>query len=159
MPRTPCQGAPANKQIEGPPPPRQLLVSFYSDVNYVREGFFAEFETVGETECSTYCIESGLCDDVPSCDHATGSLDMRTETDAHETVMDAWVRIPHSAQSPFTPRQGHSTTYIEVPPPPPLTRTTYTHTTHQPSHRHRTYSALRFSLGSLSVLSPVCQTR
>ena len=85
-----------------------------------------------------YCIESGLCDDVASCDHATGSLEVRTETDAHESVVDAWVRIPHDPQSPFTPRQGHSTTYIEVRParPPPRTRVPHTQSRH-PRHPRR----------------------
>jgi hypothetical protein len=97
----------------------ELLVSFYSDVNYVRSGFFITYSAVGPTGCapaspnSTGCAGWG-CAATANC---TGNMPYRLPIarvdNASVAVPGLWeLASPQDQEGIFTPRFSHTSNFL-----------------------------------------------
>jgi len=98
----------------------EVLVSFYSDVNYVRGGFTIEYQAVGATECAPRdvgpqcafgvdCMESRTCFGTTPYRLGAGLL-----SNASAIAPGVWgLAAEQDQRGTFTPRFGHTSTYLQ----------------------------------------------
>lgn len=97
----------------------QILVSFYSDVNYVRSGFLITYSAVGPSDCAP---NTPSCESVagPTCANCSGNtpylLPLLRVVNASSAVPDRWeLASPQDEDGIYTPRFSHTSTYLQGP--------------------------------------------